>query len=199
MKRILVAYSTNAGSTTEVAEAVRKNLEGPQVEVQLLPIEQVRDLNGYAGVVLGGPMIVGWHRRAARFFRARRRELARVPVALFFTALRVTRGQGDGGTRRDPGFPVLLDPRLLAEPARPGRLSFKERQTTVASYLHPVRAAIAAVRPVSAAFFAGKLDYGKLPFLHMLFVMLIIGARPGDSRDWELIASWARGLRKEMA
>jgi len=194
MKRILVAYSTNAGSTAEVAEAVRKNLEGPQVEVQILPIEQVRDLNGYAGVVLGGPMIVGWHRRAARFFRARRRELARVPVALFFTALRVTRDQG-----RDPGFPVLLDPRLLAEPARPGRLSFKERQTTVASYLHPVRAAIAAVRPVSAAFFAGKLDYGKLPFLHMLFVMLIIGARPGDSRDWELIASWARGLRKEMA
>ena len=194
MKRILVAYSTNAGSTAEVAEAVRKNLEGPQVEVQILPIERVRDLHGYAGVVLGGPMIVGWHRRAARFFRARRRELARVPVALFFTALRVTRDQG-----RDPGFPVLLDPRLLAEPARPGRLSFKERQTTVASYLHPVRAAIAAVRPVSAAFFAGKLDYGKLPFLHMLFVMLIIGARPGDSRDWELIASWARGLRKEMA
>lgn len=194
MKRILVAYSTNAGSTAEVAEAVRKNLEGPQVEVQILPIERVRDLHGYAGVVLGGPMIVGWHRRAARFFRARRRELARVPVALFFTALRVTREQG-----RDPGFPVLLDPRLLAEPARPGRLSFKERQTTVASYLHPVRAAIAAVRPVSAAFFAGKLDYGKLPFLHMLFVMLIIGARPGDSRDWELIASWARGLRKEMA
>jgi menaquinone-dependent protoporphyrinogen IX oxidase len=197
MKRILVAYSTNAGSTAEVAEAVRQNLEGPQVEVQLLPIDQVRDLHGYAGVVLGGPMIVGWHRRAARFFRARRRELARVPVALFFTALRVTR-DGDGG-RPDPGFPVLLDPRLLAEPARPGRLSFKERQTTVACYLHPVRAAIAAVRPVSAAFFAGKLDYGKLRFLHMLFVMLIIGARPGDSRDWELIASWARGLRKEMA
>ena len=98
MKRILVAYSTNAGSTAEVAEAVRKNLEGPQVEVQILPIEQVRDLDGYAGVVLGGPMIVGWHRRAARFFRARRRELARVPVALFFTALRVTR-DARGGIR----------------------------------------------------------------------------------------------------
>jgi menaquinone-dependent protoporphyrinogen IX oxidase len=197
MKRILVAYSTNAGSTAEVAEAIRKNLVEPQVEVRVLPIEQVRDLDGYSGVVLGGPMILGWHRRAARFFRARRRELAAVPVALFFTALRVTRDEG-GGVRQDPGFPVLLDPRLLAEPARPSRLSFRERQTTVAAYLHPVRAAIAAVRPVSAAFFAGKLDYGKLPFLHLLFVMLVIGARPGDSRDWKLIASWAQGLRKEM-
>jgi hypothetical protein len=32
----------------------------------------------------------------------------------------------------------------------------------------------------------------------MAFVMLIIGARPVDSRDWELIASWARGIRKEL-
>jgi menaquinone-dependent protoporphyrinogen IX oxidase len=196
MKRILVAYSTNAGSTAEVAEAIRRDLEGPETSAEARRIEEIRDrdLDGYSAVVLGGPMIVGWHRRAARFLRVRRRELARIPVALFFTAMQVTRAGGEQGH----GFPVLLDPRLLAEPARPGRLSFKERHTTVEAYLHPVRAALAEVRPVGAAFFAGKLDYGKLSFLHMAFVMLIIGARPGDSRDWELIASWARGIRKEL-
>jgi len=196
MKRILVAYSTNAGSTAEVAEAIRKNLEGPEIGAEARRIEEVRDLGGYSAVVLGGPMIVGWHRKAARFLRARRRELARVPVALFFTARQVTRAGGAAQQSHD--FPVLLDPRLLAEPARPGRLSFKERHTTVESYLRPVSAALAAIRPVGAAFFAGKLDYGKLSFFHMLFVMLIIGARPGDSRDWELIGSWARGIRKEL-
>ncbi len=194
MKHILVAYSTNAGSTAEVAEAVGRGLEGPEAAVEVKRIEEVRDLGGYAAVVLGGPMIVGWHRRAARFLRARARELARVPVAFFFTAMRVTRSAGE----QAQGFPVLLDPRLLAEPARPGRLSYKERQTTIGSYLRPVRAALAEVRPVSAAFFAGKLDYGKLNFLHMLFVMLIIGATPGDSRNWELIGSWARDIRKEL-
>ncbi len=194
MKRILVAFSTNAGSTAEVAEAIRKGLEGPEAAVETRRLEEVRDLGGYAAVVLGGPMIVGWHRRTARFLRVRRRELARVPVALFFTAMQVTRAGGE----QDHGFPVLLDPRLLTEPARPGRLSFKERHTTVESYLRPVRAALAEVRPVSAAFFAGKLDYGKLSFLHMLFVMLIIGATPGDSRNWELIGSWARDIRKEL-
>jgi menaquinone-dependent protoporphyrinogen IX oxidase len=194
MKRILVAFSTNAGSTAEVAEAIRKGLEGPEAAVETRRLEEVRDLGGYAAVVLGGPMIVGWHRRTARFLRARRRELARVPVALFFTAMQVTRAGGE----QDHGFPVLLDPRLLTEPACPGRLSFKERHTTVESYLRPVRAALAEVRPVSAAFFAGKLDYGKLSFLHMLFVMLIIGATPGDSRNWELIGSWARDIRKEL-
>jgi menaquinone-dependent protoporphyrinogen IX oxidase len=48
------------------------------------------------------------------------------------------------------------------------------------------------VRPVGAAFFAGKLDCGRLRFLHMLFVMLVIGATPGDSRNREIIDSWAR-------
>ena len=191
-----MAYSTNAGSTAEVAEAIGKGLEGPEAAVEVRRLEEVRDLAGYAAVVLGGPMIVGWHRRAARFLRARARELARVPTALFFTSLRVTReGSGAEG---EHGFPILLDPRLLAEPARPGRLSFKERQTTVQSYLSPVRAALAQVRPVRAAFFAGKLDYGKLKLLHMLFVMLIIGATPGDSRNWDLIGSWARDVRKEL-
>jgi hypothetical protein len=136
-------------------------------------------------------MIVGWHRRPR--VSGARRELARVPVALFFTALRVTSRAGAGS-----GFPVCWTP-PAGRAGPPGPAVLQERQTTVASYLHPVRAAIALARPVSAAFFAGKLDYGKLPFLHLLFVMLIIGARPGDSRDWELIASWARGLRKEMA
>ncbi len=194
MKRILVAYSTNAGSTAEVAEAVGRGLEGPEAAVEVKRIEEVQDLSGYAAVVLGGPMIVGWHRRTARFLRARARELARVPVALFFTALRVTRA----GSEQERGFPILLDPRLLAEPARPGRFSFKERQTTVGSYLRPVRAALAELRPASAAFFAGKLDYGKLGFLQLLFVMLVIGATPGDSRNWDLIGSWARDLRKEL-
>jgi menaquinone-dependent protoporphyrinogen oxidase len=194
MKRILVAYTTNAGSTAEVAQALGKALEAPGAAVEVRSLGEVGDLGGYSAVVLGGPMIVGWHRRAARFFRRRRRELARLPVALFFTAMQVTRS----GTEQGFGFPVLLDPRLVREPARPGRLSFKERHTTVASYLRPVRAALAAVRPVSAAFFAGKLDYGRLPFPQMLFVMLVIGARPGDSRDWELIGSWARWIRKEL-
>jgi menaquinone-dependent protoporphyrinogen IX oxidase len=195
MKRILVAYSTNAGSTAEVAEAVGGGLQGPETVVEVRRLEQVRELGGYDAVVLGAPMIVGWHRRAARFLRAHRRELARVPAALFFTAMQVTRT----GQEQEHGFPVLLDPRLLSEPARRGRLSFKERHTTVGSYLRPIRTALAEVRPVGAAFFAGKLDYGKLRFLHMLFAMLIIGATPGDSRNWELIGAWARDIRKELS
>ena len=41
----------------------------------------------------------------------------------------------------------------------------------------------------------GKLDYTKLRFPQVLFVMLIIRAKPGDKRNWELIERWAEGLK----
>ena len=51
------------------------------------------------------------------------------------------------------------------------------------------------VKPVSVAFFAGRLDYSKLNIFHMLFVMLIIGATPGDFRNWEAVREWAASVR----
>jgi hypothetical protein len=32
----------------------------------------------------------------------------------------------------------------------------------------------------------------------MMFVMLIIGAQPGDLRNWEAIRDWASGLRPAL-
>ena len=194
MKRILVAYCTNAGSTAEVAEAVGASLSGPDAEVEVRRLEQVEDPGAYSAAVIGAPMILGWHRRAVRFLNRHRTALARIPVALFFTAMQVTRL----GNEQSFGLPVAVDPRVTKDTARPRRLSFKERHTTVGSYLRPIRRAIAAIRPVSGAFFAGKLDYGKLKLPQMLFVMLIIAARPGDARDWERIRSWAREVRPAL-
>jgi flavodoxin len=44
MKRILAAYSSNAGSTAEVAEAIRRGLEGPKAALDVRRIEEVLDL-----------------------------------------------------------------------------------------------------------------------------------------------------------
>ena len=55
------------------------------------------------------------------------------------------------------------------------------------------------VKPVGVGFFGGKLDYGSLNIFHMLFVMLIIQARPGDFRNWEAIRAWAASLRPALS
>jgi menaquinone-dependent protoporphyrinogen IX oxidase len=195
MKRILIAFCTQSGSTAEVAEAIRDALAEGGLAVETRRMAEVSDLSPYAAAVVGGPMILGWHRRAVRFLRRHREALSHIPTALFFTAMQVTRtGDEDGH-----GFPILLDPRVVKEPARSGHLGFKERFSTVGYYLRPVRRLLAAIRPVGAAFFAGKLDYRLLKLPQMLFVLLVIAARPGDLRNWELIRGWAAGLRPRLA
>ena len=61
MNRILIAYATMAGSTEEVAQAVGEEIAKSGAQVDVLPISEIKDLKGYDGVVVGGPMIMGWY------------------------------------------------------------------------------------------------------------------------------------------
>lgn len=82
--RILVAYATKHGSTHEVAEAVAATLAGEGIDVDLRLAAEVRRVEEYAAVVLGGALYMGrWHGDARRFLARNREELARVPVAFF--------------------------------------------------------------------------------------------------------------------
>ena len=68
MKRVLVAYTTNAGSTEEVARAVADELgRDGQAQVDVRHLPEVRALESYDAVVVGAPMILGWQRAAVQF------------------------------------------------------------------------------------------------------------------------------------
>ena len=86
MNRMLVAYATMAGSTVEVAQAVGEKLGERGWQVDVLPISEVKDLQGYDGVVVGGPMIMGWHRVALRFLKKNRQALQQIPFCLLYTS-----------------------------------------------------------------------------------------------------------------
>ena len=188
--RILVTYTTNAGSTKEVAERIAATLSHGHAQVDVVPAAEIDDLSGYTGVVFGGPMIVGWHRKAFRLIQKHREVLARIPYHVFMTAMEVT------GASDDPR--ITVDPKFVREDGEPRKLTFKEKHTTVAHYTGPLFASKDVPKPRSAALFAGKLDYTKLKFLQVLFVMLIVGARPGDKRNWQFIEKWAEGLTFEQ-
>ncbi len=187
---ILVTYATNAGSTQGVAETIAKELGKHGMPVEVCLLDQVQDVARYRAVVLGAPMILGWHREATGFLKKNQQALSQVPVALFFTAISLTK---TGETQLD-GVPIMVDPNLAKEPKKPGRLSFRENYATVRRYLGPVLRAAPQVKPVSAGFFGGKLDFTRLKLLQMLFVMLIIQAQPGDRRNWPAIQAWANEL-----
>lgn len=190
MKKILIAYATNSGTTPDVARRIGDQFPKEHFQVDVLPLDQIAALDGYDGVVLGAPMIVGWHRAALAFLKQNQAALSRLPVALFLTCISLTQ---TGETQVD-GAPLFIDPNLPKAPAKAGRLSFRERHTSPANYLRPILKAAPAVRPVSVAIFGGRLDLYRLKWYQTLFVMLIIRAQPGEKRNWKAIEAWAAGL-----
>jgi menaquinone-dependent protoporphyrinogen oxidase len=190
MKRVLVVYASMAGSTAEVAQAIGEEIARAGVQVDVLPVSEARSLAGYDGVVVGGPMIMGWHRAALSFVRKHRAALQRVPLAVFVLAMRLTAT----GEMAPGGVPIYVDEDLPQSPQDAGRLDFKERYARLANYLRPILAAIRPGRPASIGVFGGRLEYGRLKWWAVLFAMLIIQARAGDRRNWAAIRSWAADL-----
>lgn len=191
MKKILVTYASNAGSTAKVAEAVAAEI-AKTAEVEILPLEKVTALEGYSAVVLGAPMILGWHRGAQAFLKRNQDSLSQKPLAIFITCMNLTKTDETSVN----GIPVFIDEKLPVAPKTPGRLSFKERYATLGNYLTPIFKAAPSVKPVSVAFFGGSLQYFNLQWWAALFALLIIQATPGDRRNWTAIETWAGGLFK---
>jgi menaquinone-dependent protoporphyrinogen IX oxidase len=195
MSKILVAYTTNSGSTAEVATEIGKELaiNGRQVDVRRL--EEVTGLDDYDAVVVGAPMILGWHSAALKFIKQNQTALTHKKVAYFCTALSLTRTDDS----IIHSIPLQMDPDLAIPPVHAGRLSFKERYSTPTNYLNPILKAAPAVKPLRIGFFGGKLEMFRLKFWQAAFVMIIIRAQPGDVRNWPFIQTWARELNTEFS
>ena len=190
MKRVLVAYTTMAGSTADVAKTVAEEIAKSGAQVDVLPLSEVKDLAAYDGVVVGAPMIMGWHRAASGFLKRQRSAFQRIPLAVFVTAMSLTQT----GESSVDGVLVTVDEKLPKPPEVEGRLKFKERYARLSNYIRPILRATRPVKPVSIGLFGGRLEYGRLKWWAVLFAMLIIQAPAGDRRNWDTIRSWAAGL-----
>jgi len=190
MKSVLVTYATMAGSTAEVAQAVGEQIAKGGSQVEVKPISEVNDLDGYDGVVIGGPMIMGWHRAALKFLKKNRGTFQHIPLAIFVTAMSLTQ---TGETNLE-GVPVYVDENLPKAPEKEGNLNFRERYARLSNYLQPILRAISPAKPTSMAIFGGRMEYGRLKWWAVLFAMLIIRAPAGERRNWAAIRAWAAEL-----
>jgi menaquinone-dependent protoporphyrinogen oxidase len=123
MARILVAYASKKGSTTEIAQAIGKELEASGHVVDVAEMGTVTSLTGYNAVVIGGPIYVGKIEGMGKFVKRHSAELARVPVAGFVVCLAAAAKDPDGMAWAEKALHAALDPlRPVAETIFAGRL-----------------------------------------------------------------------------
>ena len=118
--KILVTYASKHGATAEIAERIASLVAQHGSEVETVPVDRVRSLEGYSAVVLGIALYMGrWRKEAVRFLNRNGIELSKRGFWLFLTG---PTGEGDPvellkGRAVPPAQQALLDlihPRDLA-------------------------------------------------------------------------------------
>jgi menaquinone-dependent protoporphyrinogen oxidase len=81
---ILVTYGSKRGGTEGLAGMVANNLREEGFNVDIAPPSQVKKLDGYDAVIVGGALYAfRWHRAALRFVKRHTAELRQRPTYFF--------------------------------------------------------------------------------------------------------------------
>jgi menaquinone-dependent protoporphyrinogen oxidase len=86
--KILVVYSSRAGSTREIAETIAGVLLEQNQETEVRPVQEVKDLSPYSAVVLGSAArMMRLYAEAIGFVKKHRLALQKMSVALFLSCM----------------------------------------------------------------------------------------------------------------
>jgi menaquinone-dependent protoporphyrinogen oxidase len=167
LNRILVTYASRAGSTAEVAEAIGKTLAEGGRQVDVIPMNDVKDLSPY-GAVVAGSAIRGskWLPEAVQFIQTHRSTLAQKQFAMFTVCITMAMKNADKYRSGVMGWiaPVRAMVKPLSEGLFAGVLDFSKL----------------------------PVNWDTL----MLRISVAFGIFPrGDHRDWNAIRSWAENLK----
>ena len=164
--KILVTYASRTGSTAEIAEAIGKTLTQGGAQVDVLPMQDVKDLSLYRAVVAGSAIRKSkWLPEAMQFVQTHRSELGQKPFATFTVCITLAMSNTD------------------------------QYRQAVKQWIQPVRAQVSPVSEGLFAgrldFSKLPLTFDTL----LLRAVVALGVFPkGDRRDWKSISKWADGL-----
>ena len=167
MSKILVTYASRAGSTAEVAEAIGKTLSEDGAQVDVIPMNDVKDLSAYQAVVAGSAIRGSkWLPEAVQFMQNHRSTLAQKPFAMFTVCIAMA------------------------------MLNSGKYRAGVAEWVEPVRALVrpASEGLFAGMLDFNKLPFSSDTLKLRLTVALGVFPR-GDHRDWNAIHAWAKSLK----
>jgi len=92
-QKVLVAYASKYGATTEIAEKIGEVLNDAGLPTDVSPVKQVSNLTEYNAVILGSAVYIGqWRKEAVKFLEANEKALTERSVWLFSSG---PSGEGD--------------------------------------------------------------------------------------------------------
>jgi menaquinone-dependent protoporphyrinogen oxidase len=165
--QVLVAYASRMDSTRGVAEAIGKILSTSGYPVDVLPVGEVKSLDGYKGVVVGSAIQAGvWLPEAMQFVSKYQSQLRRIPTAAFLVCMTLA-------------------------------MKKSQYREHVATWMQPVRSLIKPVSEglFAGALDLKKLPSIGDRIKFKISVLLGVWGE-GDHRDWAEIEAWAKTLPK---
>lgn len=165
--KILITYASRSGSTAEIAAALGKSLSQDGTQVDVLPMDDVKDLTAYQAVLIGSAIRDrAWLPEAIQFVKAHRSELVQKPIATFTVCITLAMSNSD------------------------------QYRTAVAEWIAPVRTLVQPVSDGLFAgrldFNRLPLNWDTVK----LRTVVALGIFPKeDRRDWNAIQSWAQNLQ----
>ena len=167
--RILVAYASEKGATSGVADAIGKQLAAGGATVDVRPVKEVTELDAYRAAVIGSAIHSGqWLPEATTFLQANQSRLRQMPTAIFGVCITMA--------QKKPG-----------------------QQQQLASWLDAPRGLVNPVAESVFAGALWMKDYpGLFEKVGMRILLTVLGVAEGDHRDWDAIRAWADDNRPRL-
>ncbi len=194
MKKLLITYFTESGSTQEIAKIIAKN--SPYDSTDILPVSEVQYLN-YDAIVIGTP---NWYGnptpKVVNFIKKHEKELSTLPIAFFFSCMDCYQ------TGKIEQLEVYCDSYFKDQIIEAQNLSSWKKNHAVDIYLRNLQKISNQLNIQSIAFFKGRLDFKKISFFNALvmrFICLINKKiKPGNYYQQQDVIDWSKKLTTSL-
>jgi menaquinone-dependent protoporphyrinogen IX oxidase len=168
MKKVIIVFDTVSGSTREMAEIIRSELNG--LSVDIARVDDITSLDGYDVVIIGSPMRFGaFTAKIKKFIKKYRNELSSKKVIYYFSSLYIINLKEE----EQPTITLYIDPTLSIQKISKRDATPMDKTHSIGYYYRAILKRTAGITPLAIAFFNGRLDLQKLNIIERLFMKIV--------------------------